>query len=275
VHEIGAASGALGADASLMVNPLFNPRGPSAECQNPSGDASEAHPHGLMLLDPPSVCQTLMGFTPDKSHFPTDKPHGTAGTPLGGAHIPRIDPSVSPAVMGVPVDSQTPMSVAVEEFQAPLECSLDPQAARSTQAGESLTPVDRPLGDLHTPLDISPDSQGPMITQSRDLPTPAGGPLCDVEFPMDGCSGASQSLMAAHAALPQTHVTHPSDALHTSTKSTAVAQLTTLSPEMTIALDEAPVVDEQMTQLPQSEPTSSDHESGRMLAESELQPELK
>ncbi len=277
VHEIGAANGGLGADASLMVNPLFTPRGPSAECQNPSGDASEAHPHGPMLLDPPSVCQTLMGITPDNSHSPTE-PHGTAGTLLEGPQIPRIDPSVSPAVMGVPVDSQTPTSVAVEDSQTPLECSLDPQVARSTQAGESLTPVDGHLGESQTLLDISPDSQAPVIAQSGDLLTPAGAPLCDVEFPMDDCSGASQSLMAVQAALLQASVTHPSDALHTSTKSTAVAELTTLSPKPSVALDEAFVVDEHMIQLPQCcspEPTSSDHDSGRMLAESELQSELQ
>ncbi|KAL0032320.1 hypothetical protein WJX79_005200 [Trebouxia sp. C0005] len=241
VHEIGAANSALDADACLMINLLFTPRGPSPECRTPSGDAAEAHPLGPMLLHSSSVCQTLMGITPDNSHTATDETHGMVGTPLEGAHIPRIDPSVCAAVMGVPVHSQATMSVAGEDFQNPLECSLDPQAAKSIQSGEFLTPVDGPLGDLQTFLDISPDSQASMITQSGNLPTPAGGPLCDVEFPMDDCSGASNSLMAAQTALPLTPVTHPS-ASHTSTHSTAVAELTTLSPEMTAALDEAPVV---------------------------------
>ncbi len=278
VHEIGAANGGLGADACLMVNPLFTPREPSPESQTPSGDASEAHPHGNLLLDPPSARQTLMAITPDNSYSPTDEPHGTAGTLLEGPEIARIDLSVSPAVMGVPVDSQTPMSVAVEDSQAPMECSLEPQAAKSTQAGESLSPVDGPLGDLQTHLDISPDSQAPTITQSGDLLTPAGGTLCNDEFPMDDCSGASQSLMAPPAALLQAPVTHPSDALRTSSDSTAVAQLTTLNPEMTIAVDEAPAQDEHIIQPPQShssEPTSTDHDSARMLAESELESELQ
>ena len=277
VHEIGAANSALDADACLMINLLFTPRGPSPECRTPSGDAAEAHPLGPMLLHSSSVCQTLMGITPDNSHTATDETHGMVGTPLEGAHIPRIDPSVCAAVMGVPVHSQATMSVAGEDFQNPLECSLDPQAAKSIQSGEFLTPVDGPLGDLQTFLDISPDSQASMITQSGNLPTPAGGPLCDVEFPMDDCSGASNSLMAAQTALPLTPVTHPS-ASHTSTHSTAVAELTTLSPEMTAALDEAPVVGEHMIQLPlrcSPESTSSDHDSSEMLAESELQPELQ
>ena len=278
VHEIGAAHGALDADACLMVNPLFTSRGPSPECQTPSGDASDAHPLGPMLLEPPSVCQTLMRITPDNSHSATDEFCGTVGIPLEGAHIPRIDPSVSPAVMGVPVDSQTPMSAAVEDIQAPMECSLDPQAAKSIHSGESLTPVDGPLGDLQTLLDISPDSQALMITQSGDLLTPAGGPLCEVESPTNDCSGACQSLMAVQAALLQTPVTHPSDALHTSTHSTAAAQLTTLSLEMRIAVNEPPAQDEHMIQLPQRcspEATSSDHDSARMLAESELESELQ
>jgi len=275
VHEIGAANGALGADASLMVNPLFTPREPSPERQTPSGDGSEVHPDEPMLL-PPSARQTLMAIESDNA--PTDAPHGTAGTALEDAHIPRMNPSVSSAVMGVPIDSQTPMDVAVEDIQAPMKCSLDPQAAKSTQAGESLTPVDGPLGDSQTLLDISPDSQAPTITQSGNLLTPAGGPLCNDEFPMDDCSGASHSLMAPPAALPQIPVTHPSDTFHTSTQSTTLAERTSLSPEPTVALDEALVLDEHMIQVPQRrspEPTSSDHESARMLAESELESELQ
>lgn len=278
VHETGGVHGASDAGACLMVNPLFIPRGPSSECRTPSGNASEAHTLDPMLLDPPSVYQTLMGITPDNSHTLTDKPHGTTGTLLEGAQIPRIDPSVSPAVMGVHVDSQDPMSVALEDFQAPLECSLDPKAAKSTQAGESLTPVDSPLGNLQTPLDIYPDRQAPMITQSGDLLAPAGSPLCDVEFPTDACSGASQSLMAAPAGLSQDTVAHPSDAFHTSTHCTALAELATLGPETTVALDEAPVVDEHMIQLPHRhspEPSNSERDSGRMVAGSELQSELQ
>ena len=278
MHEIGAANGGMDADASLMVNPLFTPRAPSPEYQTPSGDGSEVHPLGTMLLDSPSVPQTLMGIKPDNPPPLTDDLHGTAGTVLEGAHIPSIDPSVSPAIMAVPVDSQTPMKVAVEDIQTPLECSLDPQAAKSTHSEESLTPVDGPLGDSHTPVDISPDSQAPMIPQSGDLLTPAGGTLSDDELPMDDCSGASQSLMAPPAALLQAPVAHPTDALHTSTQSTALAELTSLSPEPTVALDEAFVVDEHMIQIPQRrspESTSSDHDSGRMLAESELESELQ
>ena len=275
-HEIGAANAAMDADASLMVNPLFIPREPSPERQTPSGDGSEVHPLGPMLLDPPSFCQTLMGIELDDSL--TDDFHGTAGAVLEGPEIARSDLSVSPAVLAVPVDSQNPMSVAVEDIQTPLECSLDPQAAKSTHSEESLTPVDGPLGNSHTPVDISPDSQAPMIPQSGDLLTPTGGTLSDDEFPMDDCSGAFQSLMAPPAGLPQTPVIHSSDALHSPTHSTTVAQLTTLSPEMSTALDEALVVEEQMTQLPQShspEPTDRDHDSGRTLAESELESELQ
>ncbi len=273
-HEVGAANGGLNADACLGVNHLFTPREPSPESQTPSGDASEVDPAGPMLLDPTSVSQTLMGIQPDSSHTPTDEPHGTAGTLLEGPEIASIDLSVSPAVLAVPVDSQTPMSVAVEDTQTP----LDPQAAKSTQAEESLTPVDGPLGELQTLMDISSDSQAPMITQSGDLLTPAGGTPSDVEFPMDDCSGAFQSLMAPPAALLQSPITHPSDALHTSTQSTALAELTSLSPEPTVALDDAFVVDEHMVQVPQSHPpelTDSDHDSARMLVESELESELQ
>ncbi|KAL0049349.1 hypothetical protein WJX82_000108 [Trebouxia sp. C0006] len=201
-HEIGAANAAMDADASLMVNPLFVPREPSPERQTPSGDGSEVHPLGPMLLGPPAVRQTLMGIELDNSL--TNDFHGTAGTVLEGPEIARSDLSVSPAVLAVPVDSQNPMSVAVEDIQTPLECSLDPQAAKSTHSEESLTPVDGPLGDSHTPVDISPDSQAPMIPQSGDLLTLTGGTLSDDEFPMDDCSGAFQSLMAPPAGLPQT-----------------------------------------------------------------------
>ncbi|DBA96584.1 TPA: hypothetical protein ACH3X1_015448 [Trebouxia sp. C0004] len=214
VHEISAANSALGPDASLTVNPLFTPRGPSPEC--PSGDALEAHPVQPMLRDPPSVHQTLMGITPDNSQTLTDNPLGTRGTLLEGNQIPRIDPSVFPAAMDVPVDSQTPKRVALEAFQAPLQCSLDPQAARSTQAGECLTPVDSPWGGLANIFGHLSRQPGPMITQSGTLLTPAGGPLCNVEFPMDGCSGAPPELdggpcraLRPLSLTPQTPSTHP------------------------------------------------------------------